>query len=142
MSLSFPLKATKTEVFEPPPNGIHGAICVKVSEPEILEGDFGPRAVIRLTFEIAAKRKDGRRHRLTRVVGASLHPKSSLTQILDRWLGRSPESFEPSLILGRLATLVVHHVPSKDGSVFAKIADIQRFDQDFPLGFQPEENYG
>jgi len=138
MSLSFPLTAKNQPAYEPPPSGMHPAVCVGCSEPEIMEGDFGPRAVLRLTFEIAALRKDGRRHRLTRVVGASLHPKSSLTEILDRWFGRCPETFEPSVVLGRRALLVVHHVPNKDGRIFAKIASIQPSDPSNPLTFDPE----
>jgi hypothetical protein len=103
-----------------------------------MEGDFGPRAVLRLTFEIAAKRQDGRRHRLTRVVGASLHPKSALRQILDGWLGRCPDLFEPSVVLGRRALLVIHHVPNKDGTIFAKVHSIQPSDPSYPLAFEPE----
>ena len=138
MSLTFPLTATTHQNFDPPPSGLHPAVLVKVSEPEIMEGEHGPRAVIRLTFEIGAKRRDGRRHRLTRIVSASLHPKSKLAEILDRWLGRCPDSFEPSLVLGRRAMLVVHHAVGKDGTTFAKIASIQPSDPCNPVRFEPD----
>ena len=138
MSLSFPLTLNAKE-YPPAPFGLHPAVCVAVSEPEVIENAFGEsKAVIRITFEVGELRPDGKRYRLNKTFSASLHPKSSLYQVLDGWLGRCPESFEPSVVLRRRCLLVVSHQTGRDGRTYARIEKIMPSDPNMPLKFDPD----
>jgi len=137
VSLSFPLTANPKE-YPPAPCGLHPSVCQAVGEPEIIETAFGTKAVIKLTFEIGELRPDGKRYRLNKTFAASLNPKSSLYQALDCWLGRCPESFEPSVVLKRRCLLVVSHTLGRDGRTFARIEKILPADPLLPIQFDPD----
>jgi hypothetical protein len=109
-----------------------------VSEPEVVETAFGAKAMIRITFEIGELRPDGKRYRLNKTFSASLNPKSSLYQTLDGWLGRVPDSFEPSVVEKRRCLLVVVHQTGRDGRTYARIEKIMPSDPMLPLNFDPD----
>lgn len=106
---------------KPIPCGLHHAICTEVTEPEVVTTNFGDRPVIRIYWDLAAEREDGKRHRIGRTFTASLHPKSNLGKFLEGWMGKTPTRLKEDTLVGRRAYLVVIHETGRDGNTYAKV---------------------
>ncbi|MEI6193517.1 MAG: hypothetical protein WCS42_04215 [Verrucomicrobiota bacterium] len=109
--------------FEPHPEGIHPAVCVDVMDQGLMEQSFqGVKKMVnkvKLVFESEAVTETGVRCTVSRSVTASLHPKSTLAEIITKWRGRpvaEGETIPLGKLIGACCTLVVSHSQSPDGT--------------------------
>lgn len=112
--------------FIPVPKGVHNAICVDAIDLGMVPSkDPGkpPRHMLRLVFEVEAKKDDGCRMTCSNDFALYLSPTSNLSKFLQPWLGRpfaENEAFDTDTLVGKCALLVVTHKPgTREGLVFA-----------------------
>ena len=123
----------KTE-FKPAPEGEHRGIVVDITPLKTIHGDYGPREVFQIVFELNTEMDDGRRYMIrSRNFTPSLHEKSNLRPFLEKLLGHrltkeELAGFDTEEIMGIPVKLEVEHEETDKG-VFARISYIKRIDE-------------
>ena len=107
----------------PFPEGIHPVVCVDVMDLGMVTSSFAgvtkTQPKIKIVFEGECTTPEGQRCVISKKLTASLHPKSTLTEILGKWRGRplaTGESIDLEKLIGACATIVVSHMPLRDGT--------------------------
>lgn len=122
--------------FTPAPEGTHAAVCVDIVDLGMLEVSFNNKTKhqhkIRVSWQIAEDREDGKPFLVSKRYTLSLHEKAALRKDLESWRGRSftPEElrgFDVETVLGHGCLINVIHAPNpKGGSPYANISAIMR----------------
>ena len=129
--------------FEPAEEGVHDAVCVDVADLGMVDGQFGEKHKARLTWELAAKMKDGRPYVASKTYTVSLHEKATLHKDLKSWRGKpftadELRGFDVEKVLGAPCQLVITNT-EKDGMVYANVTAIMKAKKNFQL--KPSGNY-
>ena len=118
----------KRTEFVPAPEGVHNAVCVDFVDLGIVNGQFGPKAMVKIVWEVEALMKDGRPFTVQKRYSASLHERSSLSQDLKGWRGKpftadEAKAFDTEKLIGQPCQLVVTH-NEHEGSVYANVDNV------------------
>jgi hypothetical protein len=118
-TLTAPKKSATANLGEPPPKGIHLAVCLDVVDsyndrvlkhgaPYGSEKDEDYELKNRERFIFGVKCKDGSLRKIaSRAYNISMHEKASLRAFLTSWLGESPkDGFDTSTLRGKGAQLI------------------------------------
>ena len=116
--------------FEPAPEGTYQAVCVDVVDLGLVASEFqGEKSVkhkVRIAFQLAEERTDGKRFLVSSFFNLSLHEKASLRLFLEAWRGRRftesevIDGFDLEKIIGANAQVQVVHREYK-GNTFSNI---------------------
>jgi hypothetical protein len=119
-TLTAPKKSATANLGEPPPKGIHLAVCLDVVDsyndrvlkhgaPYGSEKDEDYELKNRERFIFGVKCKDGSLRKIaSRAYNISMHEKASLRAFLTSWLGESPkDGFDTSTLKGKGAQLTL-----------------------------------
>jgi hypothetical protein len=130
----------KTE-FKPAPVGDHRGVVVDVTPLKTVQGDWGPREVFQIVFELETEMDDGKRYMIrSRNFTASTHEKSNFRPFAEKLLGRKftkdelSAGFETEELMGVSVKMEVEH-DENDRGVFARICYVKRIeDEILPSG--------
>ena len=114
--------------FTPCPEGVCNGVCVDVVDLGIVDGNFGPKHMLKVVWETDQLMDDGRPFIVNKRYSASLNEKSNLFKDLKAWRGKPFTSdelraFDMEKVIGAPCQLVIVH-NDKDGSVFANVQTI------------------
>lgn len=114
--------------FIPAPEGVHNAVCVDFVDLGIVNGQFGPKAMVKIVWEIEEPMEDGRPFTVQKRYSASLHEQSNLCKDLKSWRGKpftsdELKAFDTENLIGVPCQLVVAH-NEHDGSVYANVENV------------------
>jgi len=135
------LTTPKTSAFsnlgEPPPKGMHLAVCLDVVDtfndrvliyerPYGSENEDDYEYKNHETFIFGVKCKDGSLRKITsRAMPISLHEKSNLRKFLTSWMGESPkDGLDSSKLKGKEAQLTLIEALNKKGNTYIRIEAI------------------
>ena len=116
--------------FEPAPPGLHQAVCVDVVDLGIVPGKYGPKAKLRLIWQLKTRNKKGERFQVRATYTQSLGESSNLRKDLESWRGRSftqeeLENFDVEKLLGINCQLSLKQEKSKStGRLYAKVTAV------------------
>lgn len=126
--LTTPKASATDNLGEPPPKGIHLAVCLDVVDtfndrvlkherPYGSENEDDYEYMNRETFVFGVKCKDGSlRKTKSKPMRISLHEKSALRAFLTSWLGESPkDGFDSTVLKGKSAQLTLVEKPNQRG---------------------------
>lgn len=137
--MAFVVRQTQGEAFEPPPPGVHNAVCVDMIDQGMVMGKFGPKHKIRFVFELEMRNQNNQAYWVNEFFTATISEKSNLGKFLAMWRGRpigQGEEIDIEKCIGIYALLVIDH-QTRDGKTYARINGIQR-----PVKkFQPSGTY-
>ena len=120
--------------FLPAPAGTHAAVCCDVVDLGILKVSFGGKDKmqhkVRVVWQIAEDRPDGKPFQASKRYTLSLHEKSSLRKDLESWRGRKfsdseLEGFDLEALLGIHCLLNIIE-EKKDGQSYSNVTSIMR----------------
>ncbi len=126
-------KASGTN-FIPAPPGTHAAVCCDVVDLGNLEVAFGGKKKtqhkVRIVWQIAEDRADGKPYSTSKRYTLSLHEKASLRKDLESWRGRKftdqeLEGFDLEVLLGVHCLLNIIE-EKKDGQTYSNVTSIMR----------------
>jgi len=131
--------------YEPHPTGQYNARCVDVVTMYGVETQYGTKNMIRVVFVTDAEPREGGGSRfISRRYNASIHPKSTLGQMLVGWRGRpfTPEEmrgFDEEKLVGVPALIAVGH-RDKDGETYDQLLSVVQLPKGLkapaiPIGF-------
>lgn len=128
--------------FIPPPPGQHAGVCVDVVDLGMIDSSFAKKKVhkIRIVWQLAENRPDGKPHQASQMYTLSLHEKAALRKDLESWRGlpfKEDEltGFDVEKLLGVTCLLNIIEV-KKDGKVYGNVSAIMRLPknwQDVPV---------
>jgi hypothetical protein len=126
--LTAPKASATDNLGEPPPKGIHLAVCLGVvdtfndrvlkhEKPYGSENEEDYEYMNRETFVFGVKCKDGSLRKIkSKPMRISLHEKSALRAFLTSWLGESPkDGFDSTVLKGRGAQLTLIEKTNQSG---------------------------
>lgn len=126
--LTTPKASATDNLGEPPPKGIHLAVCLDVVDtfndrvlkherPYGSENEEDYEYMNRETFVFGVKCKDGSLRKIaSKPMRISLHEKASLRAFLTSWLGESPkDGFDSAKLKGKSAQLTLVEKPNQRG---------------------------
>jgi len=126
--LTAPKSSATAALGEPPPKGIHVAVCLDVVDTyndRVLKhgaaygstNDEDYEIMNREQFIFGVKCKDGSLRKIaSRAMRMSLHEKAALRAFLTSWLGETPkDGFDTAALKGRGAQLTLIEAPSANG---------------------------
>lgn len=136
--LTTPKASATDNLGEPPPKGIHLAVCLDVVDtfndrvlkherPYGSENEDDYEYMNREMFVFGVKCKDGALRKITsKAMRISLHEKSALRAFLTSWLGETPkDGFDSSLLKGRGAQLTLVEKPNQRGDkTFIRVGSV------------------
>jgi hypothetical protein len=116
--------------YAPATEGLHQAACVDVKDLGKVDGQFGPKEMVEITFELDEIRDDGQRFIVKKRYTKSLHDKSSLHKDLRSWRGvpftaDELRQFNLERLVGAPCQMLITHV-EKDGTVYGNISAIMK----------------
>lgn len=124
--------------FEPPPEGVHLAVCVDVIDLGMIANTkYGKdEHKIQLVFELdpeSGNREDGRPFILSRRFTLSMHEKSRLRAFVTSWRGKvftddEAAKLDIESLIGKSCQLSVSHRAGDNGKTFGDVAGV------LPLG--------
>jgi hypothetical protein len=125
--------------FVPCPAGPHAAVCVDVIDLGKLPNSFKDGALVhkvRLVWQVAEKKEDGKPYLVQKQYTASLHEKASLRKDLESWRGRAftreeAGGFDVEQLIGAPCLINVQHV-DRAGSTYANVTSIMRLPKGMP----------
>ena len=118
--------------FEPAPAGVHAATCVDVVDLGIVDvtwkGVTKQQHKVRVAWQIAENREDGKPFMVFRRYTLSLHEKAALRKDLESWRGQAftaeeSRSFDVEPMIGRGCLLNVTHNVVED-KTFANVVGV------------------
>lgn len=134
--------------YTPAPEGLHRAVCCQVIDLGLQDGMYGEKRKVRIGFEIAAVRDDGKRHIVADNYTVSMNKKAALRKVLDQWFGiqavqkkiDDEGGFDVAKLAGLPCMVNVVHSPSADGALtYANIGSVMRI-QPGEQGLTPESD--
>ena len=127
-----PILASAGSAYEPPPAGLHLAVCIDVVDMGQIEvtwqGKTTKRHKVRVVWQIDALRDDGTPFYIQKRYTLSLHEKANLRGDLESWRGKAftqdeLQGFDLEKLIGVNCQLNTQHV-SKDGTVYANVSGV------------------
>ena len=124
--------------FENAPAGAHVGRCYKFidlgTQPKTYQGQTSLKHMVGIGWELPLElMKDGRAFTTYQSYNWSMHPKSTLREMLENWRGVKftdadfgEGGFDTKKLIGATCTISVVHNPGKDGKVYANIASVSR----------------
>jgi hypothetical protein len=118
----------KSRDFAPAPEGLHRAVCVDVVDLGMVDGQFGRKHKVMLSWQIEETMDNGKPFLVSKRYTLSLHKKSALRPDLESWRGKpfsevEAEGFDLEKLLGANAQLnIVHN--KVDDATFANISAV------------------
>lgn len=127
----------KKKMFDPPPEGLHRAVCVDMVNLGWVETAFGLKEKCQLVFELDCLTKDGKPFLAMKKYTASLHEKSVLHKDLKSWRGRAftreeLSGFNLEVVVGVPCQVLIQH-NENDGVVYGNITTILKADPERAL---------
>lgn len=128
--------------FVPPPEGQWPAVCCDVVDLGELEVNFGGKKSkkhkIKIVWQLAEVRQDGKPHRASKRYTLSLHEKAALRKDLESWRGRKftaaeLQGFDVETVLSVPCFLNIIREQASDGNEYSNVTAIMRL----PKGFDP-----
>jgi len=121
------------KTYTPATEGLRQAACVDVKDLGRVDGQFGPKEMVELTFELDETRDDGLHFIVKKRYTRSLHEKSSLYKDLRGWRGvpltaEESRQFDLDLLVNKPCQVLITHV-EKDGTVYGNISAILKADK-------------
>ncbi len=122
--------AGDSKTFEPPPAGVHQAVCVDVVDLGLLKVSYGGKEKeqhkIYLTWQI--EEEDGTRALAFKRYTLSLHEKANLRKDLESWRGRpftdeESHGFDVEKLLDANCQINIQHAVS-NGKTYANVVSI------------------
>lgn len=126
--LTTPKASALSNLGEPPPKGIHLAVCLdvvdtfndrvlKYEKPYGSENEDDYEYINRETFIFGVKCKDGSLRKIqSKSMRISMHENSALRAFLTSWLGESPkDGFDSAKLKGKGAQLTLVEKPNQRG---------------------------
>lgn len=117
-----------------PPEGIHLAICVDVTEPQEYETAFGPKLKIRLVWELDEKMPEGSKgagkpYLASKFLTPSLNERATLFKLLQSWRGKpftqdELKGFDIEKLIGVSCQLVIEPYVDGKGVSRTKVANV------------------
>lgn len=109
--------------WENPSEGIHRAVCCDVVDLGEIVGQWGPRRMIQIRWQLEELNSEGKPMLLTRRFGASLSEKSTLRPFLETWRGRKfteaeLKAFDVERLIGVNCQIQVIY-DERDGKIWA-----------------------
>ena len=125
--------------FVPCPAGPHSSVCVDVIDLGKQPNAFKDGALVhkvRLVWQVAERREDGKPYLVQKQYTASLHEKASLRKDLEAWRGRpftkeEAQGFDVEQLIGVPCLLNVQHV-DRAGSTYANVTSLMRLPKGMP----------
>jgi hypothetical protein len=112
--------------YEIPDEGEHQGVLADVVDKGEVPTQFGLKKMVGLTFLLDQYGKDGKPMRASRRVSQSLHPSSTLRQIIKSMLGKDPgDTFDLEKLIGTNAWLEIER-HENGGRTYANIVGIRR----------------
>ena len=119
--------------FVPCPAGPHSSVCVDVIDLGKQPNAFKDGALVhkvRLVWQVAERKEDGKPYLVQKQYTASLHEKASLRKDLEAWRGKpftkdEAAGFDVEQLLGKPCLLNVQHV-ERAGSTYANVTSLMR----------------
>ncbi len=120
--------------FLPAPAGTHAAVCCDVVDMGVLKVSFGGKDKmqhkVRIKWQIAEDRPDGKPFTVSKRYTLSLHEKASLRKDLESWRGRKftdveLDGFDLENLLG-VACLLNVIEEKKDGQTYSNVTSIMK----------------
>jgi len=139
------LKDTSRQ-FEPPPEGLHHAVCVDVVDLGMRPTPWGDKPKLSVVWELdLVNEKTGKRFLASRWFGATLAAKGNLRGILESWRSRpftreELAGFDPEVLVGANAQIQVVHVIKEDGGVSARVQAVVGAPKGIPK-IHPSKDY-
>ncbi len=126
--------------FTPCPAGPHAAVCVDVIDLGKLPNTFKDGALVhkvRVVWQVAERKDDGKPYLVSKQYTASLHEKASLRKDLDAWRGRKftkeeLAGFDLEQVIGAPCLLNVEHT-ERAGSTYANVTSLMRLPKGMPV---------
>lgn len=114
----------KKNVYPPPPEGLHEAVCVDVVDLGELDTPWGAKPKLQVVWEIAAWDENGEQFTARKRYTASINEKSTFFKDLKGWFGRGPtDSFDTDLLIGKPCQVLIQH-EEKDGTVYGNVTSV------------------
>ncbi len=119
--------------FAPAPAGTHAAVCCDVVDLGVVEttwqGQTKRKHMVRVYWQLAEPRDDGKPFLVTKRYTLSLHEKAALRHDLESWRGRAftdaeAERFDVEALISVGCYLNVMHKKGTNGDTFANVAAI------------------
>jgi hypothetical protein len=118
----------------PAPSGMQPAVCCDVIDLGLVKDERWKKTVhkVKLVWQLAATREDGKRHMVSNIYTVSLSPKAWLRKHLESWRGGplTPEErkgFDLEILRGRNCILnIIHNPKTYDGEevIFANVVGV------------------
>ena len=154
--LTAPTTSALSNIGEPPPNGIHLAVCLdvvdtfndrvlKYEKPYGSENEDDYEYKNRETFIFGVKCKDGSLRKIrSKAMPISMHEKSGLRKFLTSWLGESPkDGFDSSKLTGKGAQITLIEKPNQSGDkVYINIGTISEVMEELLPKVPKAEDFG
>jgi hypothetical protein len=126
--------------FTPCPAGPHSSVCVDVIDLGKQPNTFKDGALVhkvRLVWQVAAKKDDGKPYLVQKQYTASLHEKASLRKDLEAWRGKpftkeDLAGFDVEVLIGKTCLLNVQHV-ERAGNTYANVTSLMRLPTGMPI---------
>jgi len=134
--------------FEVCPAGSHVGVCIDVVDLGMIKSNYSGKSKtqhkIRVVWQVAENREDGKPFHVSKRYTLSLHEKSSLRKDLESWRGRpftdgELEGWDVEGVLGAAAMLSVVQT-AQQGNVYANVSAIMRPPKGMPVP-APDPSY-
>jgi hypothetical protein len=154
--LTAPKTTAADNLGEPPPKGIHLAVCLDVVDtfndrvlknkrPRGSQNEEDYEYINRERFIFGVKCKDGSLRKIrSRPMRISLHENSALRAFLTSWLGESPkDGMDSSKLIGKGAQLTLIENPSESGDkIYINIGTISEVMEELQGKVPKVEDFG
>lgn len=124
--------------FEPTPAGAHAGRCYKFvdlgTQPKTYKGVTSLKHMVGIGWELPLElMKDARPFTVYQSYNWSMHPKSTLRNMLENWRGEKftdadfgEGGFDTKKLIGAKCTISVVHNQGNDGKVYSNIASVSK----------------
>ena len=123
------LKDESSSGWENPSAGIHGAVCVDVTDLGLQQTNYGEKRQLRLTFSLDQNKSDGKPIVISRKYTATLNEKGALRKDLKTWRGADltadeKAEFNAEKLIGAQAQVNIEEFQKNDGTTGTSIGAI------------------
>jgi hypothetical protein len=119
--------SSKQPEYEIPAEGEHQGVLADIVDLGEVPTQYGVKKMVRLTFVLEQKGKDGKPLRASRRFPQSLYQRSALRNAIKSMLGRDPgDTFDMEKLIGTNAWVEIEHHHENGGRTYANIVDFRR----------------